>query len=566
MKFLVLLFWTLVAVSTISALDEMAFPFSWKPVEGAGGYKVEVRNEKGELVVSQTVTENKIDLKLYPSQYSLRLTTINRFMVPESSTPWTTFIIPALSAPVMESLEPSQQTWGQLKLVTLRGHDLAGNLSVEFQDESGTRYPVHGVAQTRDVWNLEVPDSLEPGSYTVILGNPPKQSLAVENSFRLYSPTPVVESVTPSLTINNQLPPTLKVRGGQFMKKAKVFLVSPAGRIPLEVSAWSRSEMTVVCPSSLPAANYQLEVVNETTVPAAAVAFTVKSPRAYEPVFASADQISFRNSSLPLTLTLKGTDFSPQAKLWLVKEPGLFQSTTQRVPLVVTSVTETVLKAELRDDVDLGDWHVELVNEPGKAAIAGPRYQVLEDPISRQLRLSAGYTFAVPYGVWSSIYTFTPIGGTLAGEYFFTEHQRPLEGGVWDFGLRLSTAGTYFVNSWTTEKVSSSILGVSLQLGPVAEFTLPFLAIRAHVEGGAVFSSLVAALPSSQTDQITMQNLDYMATGALGLEIPVNDLFRIELEGSYTRWFFEQPFDSLGASLRMVVALPTKPVPSRKKS
>lgn len=565
MKFLFAVLLFTVAISSLSALEDLAFPFSWKPVEGAGAYKVEVRNEKGDLVVSQVVNDPRIELKLYPSQYSLRLTTINRFMLPESSTPWTTFLIPALSAPVFDSLEPVQQTWGKLKVATLRGHDLAGNLSVEFQDETGARFSIPGVSQSRDVWSLEIPENLEPGSYTLVLGNPPKQSITVEGVFRLYSPKPVVESVDPPLIVGDQPPPSLKIKGGLFMKKAKVFLVTTGGKVPLDVTGWSRTELTVATPTGVAAGTYQLEVVNETTVPAASVAFTIKSPRAYEPTMASLDRITFRNSNLPLTLTIKGSDFTHQAKVWLVKEPGLFQSVTQRVPLAVKIEGETTIKAEVKDELDVGEWHVELVNEPGKPALVGPKFQVLEDPISRQLRLSFGYNFSLPTGDWSSVYTYSPFGGSLAGEYFFTEHKRPIEGSVWDWGLRFSVDGAYYVNSWTTQKVSSSILAISAQVGPVAEFTLPFMAIRVHAGGGAVFSSLVAALPSSQSDQVTMQNLDYMASAGLGFEFPVNDFFRLELDGIYSRWFFEQPFDTMTGSLKFVFALPTKPQPEKKK-
>jgi hypothetical protein len=65
----------------------------WEAVEGAIRYEVTVRDEKGAVVLRETVTATQLGFSLDPGRYSVNITAINKFNKPHSESGWEEFEI-----------------------------------------------------------------------------------------------------------------------------------------------------------------------------------------------------------------------------------------------------------------------------------------------------------------------------------------------------------------------------------------------------------------------------------------------------------------------------------------
>ncbi len=99
--FFFVLFFGIVGFLGAQDLPAQSYSFRWKSVDGAGAYLAEVQDPSGKIVVSQKVADDQTSLtvSLTPGPYSLRLTTLNRFLEAEASTDWVPIHIAAPSAP-----------------------------------------------------------------------------------------------------------------------------------------------------------------------------------------------------------------------------------------------------------------------------------------------------------------------------------------------------------------------------------------------------------------------------------------------------------------------------------
>jgi hypothetical protein len=66
---------------------------SWEAVDGAIRYDVMVRDEKGSIVLKETVESNRISFSLEPGKYSINIIAINKFNKPHSESGWEEFEI-----------------------------------------------------------------------------------------------------------------------------------------------------------------------------------------------------------------------------------------------------------------------------------------------------------------------------------------------------------------------------------------------------------------------------------------------------------------------------------------
>lgn len=547
-------------ISSVFSLEDREVPFAWKPVPGAGAYLVEVMDEKGAIIFRKTISENEeplVKFQLYPSKYSVRLTTINRFMQSEASTAWKSFVVAANASPVFEALSPATQTWGDLKVIDLRGADLAGNLTADLVGRDGKHYPLGMVNLDRNHWELNPPADLDPDHYDLVLSNSGQYQTTVKGAFNVMVTQPLVKSVEPSQFRIDHAPKQLHLSGSRFFEGVQVYLKKDQEVVPLTVMDRSFDGLTLAWPSGVKTGAYRLIAVNGNVGYPGEVPLQVDEP--LDPVMTSLGKKLVRNSELPLKLKVTGSDFSPEAHLWLVRDQELF-STPRKVPLSVTFLDSQNLEAGLGkgdSPLEVGNWHLELVNEPGKKTIEGPHLEVAEDPISRQLRFAAGWDGALMLGDWAAIYRFAGASADASVTYYFTEHKRPISGYAWDFGASFQVDGLYFGNSWDPGKVDSNLTAFSAQLYPVVELTWLPVTLRLRLGGGLVFTNLAVTVDDVSRQKLVDQELMPATTIGLGAEVPLNDLCRVELGLDWSRYYFTQSIDLLKIGCRGVLALPT---------
>lgn len=74
----------------------------WKPVTGAGGYIIEIRDSGEKIIVEKMITDTTYDIsKLKPGKYQYRLTTLNKLQRKGNNTGWINFSIEKGIVPVL---------------------------------------------------------------------------------------------------------------------------------------------------------------------------------------------------------------------------------------------------------------------------------------------------------------------------------------------------------------------------------------------------------------------------------------------------------------------------------
>ncbi len=167
MKRLVLLAYLFFAGSLAAEIPQLR----WPAIEGAGGYLVEIRT--GQTVVSRTVTVPEFDIALAPGDYQLRITTLDRFLKPAGRTDWVRFSVARAITPAVTAVQPNAAEPGETRFV-VEGSGFTSSTDVVLVDEQGEVKAARGqlISDSR----LEFSATLAPGTYTVVLTNPPGQT------------------------------------------------------------------------------------------------------------------------------------------------------------------------------------------------------------------------------------------------------------------------------------------------------------------------------------------------------------------------------------------------------
>jgi len=162
----------------------------WKTVAGAGGYLAEVKNSHGDVVVAQQAAPDQIMLELHlvPGPYALRVTTLNRFLKPESDTGWLSFHVDAATAPVVADSPVLTLHPGNTGTLTLPVTGLAEDATAALKSPSGTLIPIDLPALVDGSIPLALPVLSEKGAWSIVLSNPPSQTITVTGRINVQDP------------------------------------------------------------------------------------------------------------------------------------------------------------------------------------------------------------------------------------------------------------------------------------------------------------------------------------------------------------------------------------------
>jgi len=244
------------------SLAEQPFSFRWKAVEGAGGYRVEIRQREGEALLTQAVDADQTNLavNLVPGPYELKVTTLNRLGQDESSTAWTPFHVAAPNAPALGYAPGRNVDRGQPAVLDIPVEGLAQDGVVSLRSPSGETVPA---TLTRIDGGLRVtaPALDEPGAWDLVVTNPPNKAAVADGLVMVPTPRPQVAATEPtSWTKTDKSVPVL-IRGKDFPAGTKVSLEPAVNRV-VTVKNRQPSSVTVAIPPGLPPGVYHLWVAN----------------------------------------------------------------------------------------------------------------------------------------------------------------------------------------------------------------------------------------------------------------------------------------------------------------
>jgi hypothetical protein len=181
----------LAARSGLWGQDESPYSISWEAVPGAGGYRIEMRNERNESVTTRVLRDVTLayDFRLAPGKYKFRLTTLNRFMRDEASTPWLPIVIAAAGAPEIEDVQPRSFATGQSQIIAIRGRHFSKSISALLVDPDGGHSELRALDSAGGTLRLEVPPLERAGDYGLVLSNGEGQSATAPGSLRVVGPS-----------------------------------------------------------------------------------------------------------------------------------------------------------------------------------------------------------------------------------------------------------------------------------------------------------------------------------------------------------------------------------------
>jgi len=283
---LLVVLWCVLAALPVGAqsLAEQPFSFRWKAVEGAGGYRVEIRQREGEALLTQAVDADQTNLavNLVPGPYQLKVTTLNRLGQDESSTAWTPFHVAAPNAPALGYAPGRSVERGQTAVLDIPVEGLAQDGVVSLRSPSGKTVPA---TLTRIDGGLRVtaPALDEPGTWDLVVTNPPSKAAVAGALVKVPSPQPQVEPTETLRLVQGDPPLPVVIRGKDFRPGTQVTL-EPAVNRPLPVEKRQASSVTVAVPPGLPPGTYHLWIANgPDQVPVEAGTWTVAPPAAAPP-------------------------------------------------------------------------------------------------------------------------------------------------------------------------------------------------------------------------------------------------------------------------------------------
>lgn len=256
----------LLVASAAAAQDAgtRAIPYHWEPIDGAGGYLIEVADDSQTIVATEQAPAGatSVALSLAPGQYQIRLTPLDITKNPQTPGDWTPFPVEAVKPPVLVSMEPSVLISGVEGTARLQLEGLADGATASVRSPSGNLFPVE-ISQT-DTVLLKVPALEETGNYTLLVTNPPDQTLTVKGKLTVRYPQPVVKQVSPDTLEPTGADQSLELTGENFSSEAIVGVRAGDGGklVLLAITSRSPTSIQVVVPKDLGPGEYRLMLAN----------------------------------------------------------------------------------------------------------------------------------------------------------------------------------------------------------------------------------------------------------------------------------------------------------------
>jgi hypothetical protein len=153
----------------------------WKPVPGAAGYQVQVREAKTKTVlVDQTVEGTMLDVNLKPGMYESRVAPLSPFGRPILWSDWRQLNVLIARSPIVDEHPKVVVESGRPVVVVMTGSNFARSMRVSLKNDAGTHVvPDRKVNDSGTEVIVVIPPGKFPqGDYDLVLENP-RQKTAV---------------------------------------------------------------------------------------------------------------------------------------------------------------------------------------------------------------------------------------------------------------------------------------------------------------------------------------------------------------------------------------------------
>lgn len=175
----------------LSAQPARDSPFlEWKPVAGAGGYIVQVRDATGKIVVDKRVLQNRVDVDLPAGKYQQRVAVLNKFQKPAGYSDWLDLDIRVAAAATVDQIKvtpvsPEAEKKGE-RAVAIQGDNFNRETKVFVETNAGkveaTRVDIQNDKQLVASFDAQ---KLDPGKHDILLENPRNKITRIEDAVKV---------------------------------------------------------------------------------------------------------------------------------------------------------------------------------------------------------------------------------------------------------------------------------------------------------------------------------------------------------------------------------------------
>lgn len=586
---------SLAALSLGAAEPEVPFSLKWESVEGAGGYKVEIATLDEAVIASTTVERAEATIEVPPGTYLVRITTLNRFMRPEASTPWKKVTLVRKKNPVATKVEPSAVEPGAQARMIVTGRYLDADTKVSVSPKAGGKavQALSTRALTQGRLEIVLPPLFQIGVYSLELVNPPDHSLVLPGAFTVKHKDPVIASVTPPSVSVLETGARITISGSEFAPGAAIRLEGEGRSIAIEPESSSGTSIEAALPPAATEGGYDLVIENDALATARAkAALRVFMP---SPHIISVEPAEMRTDSGSRRVSVAAAELGPALSASLTLGDT-------RIGLKLLDLTEGGFSFELPEGLAAGGYGLELSNAPkarslmaraltlteppppeiastpppeppreaepvapAPEAAASPEPEKTE-PEAREARspqaettpsvkprkeelvipameLSAGWAYRFTFGQWADMYPSSLLDGEIrlrspiADLGFGKLPGKPLSLGVQleaDFARYATTADQ------ATYAASTMYCG-GLSLGPFASLALPPFRIGLSGEAGLVLSSVEVSDATLGSDAIRRAySIDASASGKLEAHYSFNSRLSLGLSAEYKAILYKE--------------------------
>jgi hypothetical protein len=221
---------------------------TWQAVEGAGGYIVEMNNDRGAQVFNRETDTNFVVPRIPAGNYTIRITVLDKFRKPADSTAWTKLIVKKSESPVFEDISKNRFDPGEVaKEVKITGGSFEENISVSIESETGESTTARNLRRVSDEELFVDFDmtGLPPGSYSLVLQNTDAKKTVIAGKIILSGIDLRIDNVSPSSVKLSSDKTTLRIQGPWFAKKSTVELRSGEKVLNIEAEVESAGVLLV---------------------------------------------------------------------------------------------------------------------------------------------------------------------------------------------------------------------------------------------------------------------------------------------------------------------------------
>jgi formylglycine-generating enzyme required for sulfatase activity len=248
----------ILATAGLGAQELSSVNLKWKEVSGAGGYLLEIRDNAGKIVHSETYKSVSVDLRLAPGEYQMRITTLNRFMRKESATSWVPLSVIRRPFPEIASVQPPETPPGKESSLRVSGAHFGPDTEVIVQGPSGSIKPLSSRVISERELEIRLPAISGIGPYTLRLSNKPNKATSKDDAFIVKHPDPKVRSATVTLLEDGGF--EIEIRGEGFLQGASAELFGPGASYPLSILSLSPGSIVARFAGEVPGGEYGIRV------------------------------------------------------------------------------------------------------------------------------------------------------------------------------------------------------------------------------------------------------------------------------------------------------------------